>query len=162
MDQNLAILAALLVAPVLLLLVLRINATLVFLSLCLGYVVMQSLGADTQSFAETFMTHAALSTNIMKLVLLLFPVVFTMVLMIRTVRGGRLVLNFLPALAVGCLTVLLVVPLLPPGLSHAIAHTSIWHQAARLQSLVVGVGALISLLFIWMLRPKQSGEKHGK
>src|SRR6185437_9064979 len=96
---------------------------------------------------------------IMKLVLLLFPVIFTMIFMIRTVRGGKLVLNVLPALAVGCLMVLLVVPLLTPGLSHAIANTSAWHQAVRLQSLVVGIGALISLLFIWMLRPSHSGAK---
>ena len=162
MNQNLIILGGLLAAPVLALMMLRINATLVFLSLCLGYVVMQFLGADAQSFAETFMTHATLSTNIMKLVLLLFPAVFTMVFMIRTVRGGKLVLNILPSLAVGCLTVLLVVPLLPPGLSHAIASTAVWQQAERLQSLVVGAGALLSLLFLWMLRPKHGSEEHGK
>jgi len=162
MNPNQAIVVGLLAAPVLVLMILRINATLVFLSLCLGYVLMQFLGADTQSFAETFMTHAAMSTNVMKLVLLLFPAVFTALFMIFTVRGAKLIVNILPAVAVGCLTVLLVVPLLPPGTSHAITGLTLWQQAVRLQALIVGAGSLISLLFLWLQRPRRSGDEKGK
>src|SRR5215471_15170971 len=121
MSPNQALVIGLLAAPILILMILRINATLVFLSLCLGYVLMQFLGTDTQAFADTFMTHATLSTNVMKLTLLLFPAVFTALFMIFTMRGAKLILNILPSLAVGSLVVLLVVPLLPPGTAHAIA-----------------------------------------
>lgn len=162
MDKNQLLVLGILAAPVVVLMVLRINATLVFLSLCLGYVLMQFLGPDAKSFAETFMSHTTLSTNVMKLVLLLFPVVFTSLFMIFTVRGVKLALNVLPALAVGCLGVLLVVPLLPPGTSHAITDMSLWHQAVRLQALIVGAGALISLLFLWLQRPRRGGDEKGK
>jgi hypothetical protein len=162
MGQNQAIVLGLLAAPVLVLMLLRINATMVFLSLCLGYVVMQFLGADAKTFADVFMTHAAVSTNIMQLGLLLFPAIFTTLFMIRTVRGAKLVMNILPAVAVGSLTVLFVVPLLPPGTSHAITGLRLWQEAIRLQDIIVGAGALVSLLFLWTQRPRRDKEERGK
>jgi hypothetical protein len=162
MGQNQAILIGLLAGPVLLIMGLRINATMVFLSLCLGYVVMQFLGADAQSFAELFMTHAAISSNIMKLALLLFPVVFTALFMIHTIRGAKLVLNVLPAVGVGCLTVLFVVPLLPPGTAHAIGNLQWWRLALQLQAIVVGAGALVSVFFLWMQRPHKDADERGR
>lgn len=158
MGQHEAIVIGLFVAPVLVLMLLRINATMVFLSLCLGYLVMQLLTSDVQAFATTFMTHAAVSANTMKLGLLLFPAVLTALFMIGTARGSRLILNVLPALAVGCLAALLVVPLLPPGMAHAIMGIALWHQALRLQSVIVGTGALISLFFLWAQRPRRASD----
>ena len=162
MNANEGIVIGLVAAPILVLMILRINAGVVFSSLCLGYVLMQFLGNDAKSFAELFMAHAAVSTNIMKLGLLLFPAVFTALFMIHTVRGVKLVMNVLPALAVGCLLALLVVPLLPPGLSHAITNLAAWRQAIRLQDLIVGAGALVSLLSLWLQRPRQNNKEHGK
>jgi len=162
MSINEGIVAGLLIAPILVLMILRINAGVVFLSLCLGYVLMQFLGADARSFAELFMTHAAVSANIMKLGLLLFPAVFTALFMIHTVRGIKLAMNILPALGVGCLVVLLVVPLLSPGLSHAITDLPLWRQAVRLQDLIVGAGALVALLALWLQRSRPKEKEHGK
>ena len=159
MDQNQVIVLGLFAAPVVLLMLLRIHAGLVFLSLCLGYVLMQFLGADAKSFAETFMPQASMSTEVMKLALLLSPPALTALFMIHTVRGTKLALNILPALGVGSLMALLVVPLLPPGTSHAITGSSLWSQAQRLQDLIVGAGALIGLLSLWLQRPR-SKDKH--
>ena len=163
MNQNEAILIGLLAAPVLLMMVLRINATLVFLSLCLGYVLMTFVGVDVKQFAELFMKHTDVSINIMKLVLLLFPAVFTALFMIKTVRSAaKLILNLLPAIGAGCLVVLFVVPLLPPGLSEGIVRLRLWHEATRLQDMVVGVSALISVFFLWAQRPRKSDDEKGK
>ncbi len=162
MDQNLFIVLGLVIVPIVIILILRINATMVFLGLCLGYVLTQFLGNDAKSFAQTFWGHTTLSTSVMKLVLLLFPAVLTAIFMIRTVRSSKIVLNVLPTLAVGCLLALLVVPLLPPGTAHAIDAMKFWKQAQRLQDLIIGVGALVSLLTLWLLRPKQGSDKHVK
>jgi hypothetical protein len=159
MDHNLIFVVGLVVVPVLILMLLRINATMVFLGLCLGYVLTQFLGGDAKSFAQTFLGHTTISTSVMKLVLLLFPPVFTALFMVRTVRGTKLIINVLPALGVGCLLALLVVPLLPPGLSHSITNTSAWHQAVRLQDLIIGVSALASLMSLWLIRPRRNSEK---
>ncbi len=86
--------------------------------------------------------------------------------MIRTVHGyGRLTLNALPAVGVGLLGSLLVVPLLPPGLSHNIVDSSLWSQIQRAQDLIVGSSALACLLVLWLQRPKTGHphkHKHGK
>jgi hypothetical protein len=162
-----ATLATIIILPLLLLMALRINATLVFLSLCLGDVLVQFVASDANSFFALFQTHASkvghADNNTIKVILLLFPVVLTTIFMVRTVRGSaRLALNLLPAAGVGLLGALLVVPLLPAGLSHNIVHASLWDQVQKAQNLIVGSSALICLLVLWLQRPKTGEGKHGK
>jgi hypothetical protein len=157
-DVTLALLAG---VPVLVLMLLRVNATLVFLSACLGAVLLQFVGADANDFFAMFLP--SLAGNNLKLALLLLPVVLTTVFMIKTVQGSKLVFNLLPALGFGFLLTLLVVPLLPGGESFALRGSQTWHMAQQLQSLVIGVSALLCLLFLWMQRPKGHHDgKHGK
>jgi hypothetical protein len=162
------ILGAIVLVPVIILMVLRINAALVFLSLCLGDVLVQFVAGDTNAFMTTFSSSPAAqsvarSGSDVKLLLLLLPVVLTTVFMIRTVKGARLVLNILPAAGVGLLGGLLVVPLLSSGLSNNIVNSSLWTQVTRAQDLIVGASAVVCLLVLWMQRPKTGGdEKHGK
>lgn len=161
MGQHDFIILGLGLTPVLLLMLLRVNAALVFVSLCVGYVAAQFLGNDIQSFANLFISHgSAVSVSVMRLGLLLAPAVLTMLFMIGTVRKTRLVLNMLPALATGCLVVLLVVPLLPSSTANAVTGSSLWVQFSRLQSAIVGASALISLFFLWTQRPKKRHEEH--
>lgn len=162
-------LGAIVLVPVLLLMVLRINATLVFLSLCLGNVLVQFVAPDANSFMALFSAHVPkgvdTGNNTIKIALLLLPVVLTALFMIKTIRGhGKLALNLLPAAGVGLLGGLLVVPLLPGGLSHNIIASPLWSQAQRAQDLIVGASALICLLVLWLQRPKTGGhnDKHAK
>jgi len=157
-------LSAIVLVPVLVVMILRVNAALVFLSLCLGNVLVQFIAPDANSFLALFSAHVPkgvdTGNNFIKILLLLFPVVLTAVFMIRTVRGrGRLALNLLPAAGVGMLGGLLVVPLLPSGLSHNIIDSSLWSQVQRAQDLIVGASALICLFVLWLQRPK-TGEGH--
>ena len=167
MDPTI-VLAAAVVAVVVVIMLLRINATLVFLSLCLGDVLMQFMSADANSFLDLFNTRAGQSVSAdnatIKVVLLLLPVVLTAVFMIKTVRGhGKLLLNLLPAAGVGLLGALLIVPLLPGGVRGTITGSPIWDQLQRGQSLVVGTTTLVCLLVLWMQRPKTGHDgKHGK
>ena len=147
--------------PALVLIVLGINATLVFLSACLGAVLLQLVGNDANDFFSMFMPM--FSGNNLKLGLLLLPVLLTAVFMIRSVKGSKQAFNALPAIGTGFLLAILIVPLLPPGESYAIRGTSSWHQAEQLQALVVGASALVCLLFLWMQRPKPHHDgKHKK
>jgi hypothetical protein len=154
-------------APVILLMILRINAALVFLSLCLGGVLVQFTANDASSFLTTFsgshtVTSVTTSNSNVKIALLLLPVILTTLFMIRTVQGNsRLLLNALPAAGVGLLGALLVVPLLPPGTAHNIIDSSLWEQVQRTQALIVGSSALVCLLVLWLQRPK-AGHKHRK
>lgn len=166
MNSSLAILIAVIAIPIIALMVLRINAALVFLSLCLGDVLMQFVADDTGSFVTMFSAHApaaSQSTNNIKLGLLLLPVILTAVFMIKTVRGSKLALNVLPAAGVGLLGALLVIPLLPGGTAANIMSSGVWQQVTNLQDLIVGMSALLCLFVLWLQRPKAGGEdKHSK
>jgi hypothetical protein len=163
-------LALIIFVPVLILMFLRINAVLVFLSICLGDVLVQFVAPDSKTMITTFAgsnAHLAnmLSNNI-DIVLLLLPVVLTAIFMIHTVHGGaKLILNLLPAIGVGLLATLLVIPLLSAGLRHNIVDSSLWAEVERAENLIVGSSSIICLLVLWMQRPKKSGSgegKHGK
>jgi hypothetical protein len=161
------IVAGIVLAVAVLLTLLRVNATLVFLSLCLGDVLMQFVGSDAGEMMNLFASKAdnqvTVTSATVKIVLLLLPVVLTMLFMIKTVRGGaKLTLNFLPALGVGLVGALLIIPALPPGASHAIKQSDIWLQVGRGQDLIVGTTALICLFVLWLQRPKTGDDKHGK
>lgn len=167
MTTPVIILTAIVLIPAVVLMLLRINAALVFLSLCLGNVLVQFVANDTTTFLtlhanQVLHQTTSPSNNLVKIVLLLLPVALTAIFMIRTVNGhGRLILNALPAAGVGLLGALLVVPLLPPGLSHNIVGSPLWSQVTRVQDLIVGASALVCLLVLWLQRPK-TGGKHGK
>lgn len=165
-----AITLALIVAvPIVLLMLLRINAVLVFLSLCLGDVLVQFVAGDANTvFTQLHSSHVTplihISNDNVKLGLLLLPALLTAIFMIRTIQGAsRLLLNALPSAGVGLLGALLIVPLLPSGLSHNIIGSSLWLQVLRTQDLIVGASAVVCLLVLWLQRPKTGhGGKHRK
>lgn len=159
----LVLIAGMIALPIVLIAVLRINAAIVFLSLCLGSVLVQFAGKDAGSFVHLFSGSKLVSDYDASLVLLLLPAAFTMIVMIRTVRGKfRTLLNLLPAAAVGVVGLLLAEPLFSPGLRGAVAGTQAWHNLQQLQTLLVTVSTIVSLLFLWLQRPKGSGSGNGK
>jgi hypothetical protein len=154
----------LIAAPVLVLTVLRINATLVFLSLCLGAVLVQFVGDEAANTIGILASDGSTNLELVSLGLLLLPAVFTAVVMIRTVKGNlKLAINLLPAISVGVLGLLLAEPLFSDGLRASIEATDAWLMITKLQTVVVGVSAIISLFFLWLQRPKHhKEEKHAK
>jgi hypothetical protein len=161
------ILAAIVIIPALILMILRINAALVFLSLCLGNVLVQFVASDASTWLTTFnsshTTTVVTTTNSnIKLALLLLPAVLTAIFMIRTVGDHvRLLLNLLPSVGVGILGALLVVPLLSPNVSRDIIASNLWWQAQQAQNVIIALSALVCLIVLWMQRPKTGGlAKH--
>lgn len=163
------ILIILLAAPLVLLMALRINAALVFLSLCLGNVLVQFIGPDAATILSSASARAPgtvpSSASYINLFLLLLPVVLTMFIMIHSVKGrAKLAFNMLPALGVATLGVLLAVPLLSAGLTGSITREPLWRELENLQTLILSLSTLLCLLFLWMQRPKggHKDEKHHK
>lgn len=157
-----ALLAGLIAVPVLLLVLLRVNAALVFLSLSLGAVLVQFVGSDVVSIVTGASTQSQVPASTVKLILLVLPAVLTLLFMIRTVKPSGRLLNILPAIGAGFLTALLVTPLLPPGLQYNVVHSGMWQQIRSLQSSIVAASTLVCLLFLWLQRPKPHEAKHSK
>lgn len=153
------ILIILLAVPLVLLMALRVNAALVFLSLCLGNVLVQFIGPDAATILSSASARApgtaAPSQSYVNLILLLLPVVLTTFIMIHSIKGkAKLAFNLLPALGVSTLGVLLAVPLLSAGLTGSITHEPLWRVLENLQTLILSLSTLLCLLFLWMQRPK--------
>ena len=149
-----------LVVPVLLIGFFRINAVMVFLSLCLGEILVKYVGNDTNSLISLFSKHGSGSVgkSTVLLVFLIGPAVATAVFMLFSVHGkAKVLINLLPAVATSFLGLLLAVPLLAPGLRYHIETNSLWLQLSRAEDFIVGIGALISLVFMWSQR---RGHKH--
>lgn len=154
----LAVLIGLVVIPIILLFFLRVNAAFVFLSLCLGNVLVQFAGSDAVSIAAGASTRALATASTIKLALLVAPAVLTIIFMMGTVRGNKKYINLLPAAVTGLLVALLAVPLLAPGLSANVQALSSWQSVQQMQSGVVAASTLVCLVFLWLSRPKHEGK----
>lgn len=163
MPNNIELIAAL-VIPLAVLTVLRINAAMVFLSLCLGYVLVQFVANDAGSLISFIAPEeTSVSASTLRLGLLFAPVIVTAVIMVFSVHGRiRIACNALPAAGVAVLGLLLAVPLLTPGLRHAIQSQSLWLEVTDVQSMVVGVSAFVSLLFMLTQRSRTEHSDSGK
>jgi len=153
----------LLLAPPIVFTVLRINAVLVFLSLCLGDVLVRYVASDANSLLTLFAPGVSGKvTSFVQVVVLCLPVVLTSIFMVLSVHGRwRIATNVLPALGVGFLGVLLVVPILPPEFRAGVQQGHVWPEVVKLQSLIVGVSAIVSILFLWTQRSAVGHEsKH--
>jgi hypothetical protein len=161
MPHDLELIIAL-ALPLAVLTLLRINAAIVFLSLCLGYVLVELVANDANSLISFLAPKAdSLSRASWELILLFAPVILTSVIMLFSVKGRfKVTLNMLPAAATSVMAVLLAVPLFTPGLRFALQSGNLWHQLSSAQAFIVGMGALISLVFLWTSRSAIKGGSH--
>lgn len=164
MDADIALMIAL-ALPAILLLVLRINAAMVFLSLCLGQVlVLYVASAAADMLAGSVQGVSQVSTSTMQLCVLFAPAAVTAVLAARSVHGRvKNMANFFPAVGVSGLGVLLAVPLLPTATRLNLQAQPVWGYVSNAEALIVGIGGLVSLLFLWTQRRHlKQPEKHKK
>lgn len=161
---NLIILGALALVPLLLILVLRANAAIAFMGLCVGSVLVTYTTQDVTSIASGLSPHPGITmTHWVQLALLTLPFLLTCWFTRHSVKGSRQLFNFLPAISCGLLFALLVVPLLSASLQHALEHQTVWHQLDSLQTAVVLGGAVLSLAFILSAhRSLRKAEGHSK
>jgi len=144
------LLAILVIVPIVLAMVLKVNAAVLFMSLCVGQILVQYVSNDTISLVTSASARtSSLSESTIQLGLLLLPVVLTAIFMLHSVHGTKSIINLLPAIGFGFLTALFVEPLLSPGFQKTLQHSSIWHQILQAQTLIVGAGAFVALLFLW-------------
>jgi len=145
--------------PVLLFAILRVNAAIIFLSLCLGSVLVNLVGSDANSVLFLFSAGLHDNSIVLPLLFLFAPAVLTTIIMIRTVKKGLpLLLNVLPSLAFGVVGLLLAVPLCSAGVRGAITNAPIWHNLEKMQTMVVILSAIVSLFFLWLQRPSHSSS----
>jgi hypothetical protein len=149
--------------PVLIAVLLRVNAAILFMSLCVGDVLVQFMGSDSNSVVSLFVSnHNSFSQSSIRLFLLLVPLLITLIFMFHSVRGTvKTLLNIVPSITLGLAFALLIEPLLSNSFQETLSKSSLWHQLIRAQALVIGVSAIVSLVFLLTQRHSSGGKNHG-
>ncbi len=151
-------------APIILIMVARVNAAILFMSICVGEVLVQYLGSDAATVVTAFSAHGTqFSNSTIRILLLFLPAILTMIFMFHSVKGSKLILNILPAIGTGLLITLLIEPLLSKSMQHTLGKETLWQNVYQTRALIVGIGALISLFFLWFQhRQSWGGERAHK
>lgn len=150
---------SLILAPIALTFLLKSNAALGFLALCLGFVLSTSVIGDLRNLLSQI--DLSLTDSSLALTLLVAPLVLTLLLTRKSYGSGiKRYLQLVVALCAGVLLVLSLEPVLNLENSLEVASSDLWDLLENLQSAVIGVGALLSLLLIWTSGGKHSKKRH--
>lgn len=142
------LLAVLVFGPLLLTFLLKSNAALGFLVLCAGFVLSTSVIGDLKHLLSQLNLSTTSST--IGIILLIVPLVITLLLTRGSAgKGLKFWLQLAAALAAGGLLALSVGPVLASSSQFDVTISSFWPNLQKVQSEIIGIGALVSLLIIW-------------
>lgn len=146
----LVLVLGLIAVPVVLGLLLRIQSTLIFVSIIAGYTLVGFL-TDDASLALNTVNARWDNKEITQIGLLLLPLVGSLIFG----RGSSklksgIILQALALVASGFLLAVLLQPLLPSDLQATILTTEIGHSLLQARDLVVGIAILVNCLAMWL------------
>ncbi len=151
------LLGVMVLGPLVLTFLLKSNAALGFLVLCAGFVLSTSVIGDLKHLLSQLNLSTTSST--IGIILLTVPLVLTLLLTRKSAgKGFKFWLQLVAALCGGGLLALSVGPVLGGSSQFNITTSSFWTNLQKIQSEIIGIGALISLLLIWF----GGFKRHGK
>ncbi len=151
------LLAVLIFGPLALTFLLKSNAALGFLVLCAGFVLSTSVIGDLKYLLSQLNLSTTSST--IGIILLTVPLVLTLLLTRGSAgRGFKFWLQLATAFCAGGLLALSVGPVLSSSSQFDVTTSSFWTNLQKIQSEVIGIGALISLLLIWFGGSRRLGK----
>jgi len=153
-----AFLAALILSPVVLTFLLKSNAALSFLALCVGFVLSTSVIGDLKQLLSEM--NLSVTNSTLAISLLVLPLVLTLLLTRKSnTKGLKLWLQLLAALGTGGLLALSVAPVINASWLD-LSKSDVWDNILKIQSGIVGAGALLSFALVWLGSSKLHRKKH--
>ena len=154
-----AVLVIVILTPLALTFLLKSNAALGFLALCLGFVLSTSVIGDLKNLLSQ--VDLSLTDSSIALTVLVAPLILTLLFTHHSHKSGiRFYLQLLVAVCAGALLALSLEPILAQQESSDIAGSGLWQVLENIQSVVIGLGALLSLVLIWSGGSKHSKKRH--
>lgn len=155
----LIIISSIVALPILLALILRVNALFVYLSICTGYF-LQSTLSDDVDLALAAIIRGSDSMVIARLTLLALPVLITLFILRKT-QGKSFIFQLVPLVLSGLFLAVITLPLLPTALEQDIYSSQFGEGIRRSQDLIVAATAVSNLLLAFVLfKHKQPHGKH--
>lgn len=147
--------------PLLLSLVLRVNAVMVFLAVIAGSLLERSAG-DSVELALAMVLRDMPVAPIAHITLLVLPVVLTLFFLRKTLKSSQFLLHIVP-LALSCAVfAALLFALLPGGIRAEVYADSIGGIIRQSSDLVTSVAVVLNMLLAWRVfhRAKSGHGKH--
>ena len=155
------ILVLLIAVPFLITLLFESNAALAFLALCTGFTAATYASGSTQQWLDHLSSSGQLlSVNAVNVIFITVPLAVTLLLTRKHRPRKQFYLELVPALACGGLLAVAVAPLLSDWINVDFTTVSFWKQLQDNAGLIVGFGALASLLMVWFSHGKKHSKKH--
>ncbi|HSX44400.1 MAG TPA: hypothetical protein VLE69_03880 [Candidatus Saccharimonadales bacterium] len=147
--------------PLLLILILRSNAAVVFFSLCAGSVLVTFVGSDASEAVGKSISGAN-TGSFVKIALLLLPALLSLWFLRKSISPSKLLINIVAAVGASVSMVLLLVPLLPGGVLFNIEQNQIWQQTNRYQGAILGATTAVAIVSLWLTNRHKDDSKHKK
>lgn len=155
-----------LVAPIavltIILLILKVNGGIVFFSVSVGSMLALKLGSEASLIGSTVIRNDTLDKNIVAAILVIAPIILSILFTRGTVKGGKVLINFVANLATAMLLMILLVPLLPEITNNFLVSNKFWAELEQLLPIILVVGVISSLVLFWTTKGDhhKSGKKH--
>jgi hypothetical protein len=156
-------LIALISSITLLLLFMRTNTAVVFLSVCAGSLLLSAMGKDTDILAHSFSSGPGVPSNVIQAALVLLPGIISAIVLSKRISRAKLLLAIVPALCAVVVGLTLVYPFLSGSFQQTLIASKGWSLIAQYYELIVAAGITSSLFTIVITMPRQHKEdKHKK
>jgi hypothetical protein len=143
------VLAAIIILPFLITLFLQCDAAMGFLALCVGFVLSTSVIGDLKHLLSE--TDLSVTSDTLAILMLILPYFLTLLIKGKAhSKGPLLFANLAAALLGGGLLALAAAPLLHSSDNFNIMDSDLWTWLVKYQSAVIGLGAFLSLVIIWL------------
>lgn len=152
------VLIILILAPAIITYLLKSNAALGFLALCVGFVLSTSVIGDLKHLLSE--TNLSVTSSTLGIALLVLPLLLTLLLSRKSHQRGLLFYaQLVCALLAGGLLTLSAGPLINSTVSFNLMDSSIWTNLQKYQAAIIGAGAFLSLMLVWLGSAHRS-KKH--
>lgn len=158
----LIVIAAIVAVPILWALFWRVNSVLLFLSIATGSLLQHTLGESVALAITTFYKDGPVEL-IANVGLIALPVVLTLLLLRRSMKGSGVLLQILPLIAAGAALGALILPLLPSDFQTEVYKNPGGDIIRQSLDVVVAVAAALNLSLAWRVyrhREGKAGKHH--
>lgn len=141
------------------LVVIRTNAAVVFFSVCGGSVLATQLGSEASLLSSTVIKDGDINKSVAYIALTVLPALLSAIFLRGSISSSKSFFNIFPAISVGLLLALLIIPQLPSSVSSELLQSSVWGTLQEYQPLILVGGVITSIMLLWLTHRHSHGSK---
>lgn len=157
----LILLAAIAGVPVLVALLLRVNAVFLYLSVAAGNLLVMSV-ADDADLVLGMVASGVNTRMVARFGLLLVPVVLTLLFLRKTMPRSKMLLHILPIVGSGLMLAAFALPFLSSDAQAQVYDSTYGEIINSAQDIVIGAATLLTLFLAWFSYRNKDSKRRGR